>query len=562
MRLLGALQRLALRPSPRNVLLGGALAALAVRLALSIARSGPVIQADEAGYLMHARVLAGGMPAEMGFSPFYRGGYSLLLAPILSLHADPVATYHAVLVVNALLAACLVPLLYLLLTRCFDAAPLAAAWAAVAAAAYPTVTVLSQVVKSENALFVLTVSWLLAVGCLLRARARGGSIAWAAAAGFAAAALWTVHGRMIVAVCVTALVLAVAAGRGRHGRIAAAAGLVALAGGMLAGHLLNDWLVATNYDGRGGNEIATVRAALADGDGVLAALRNLVGQSWYLATATLGVGLLLAARVAPPALGRLRRRRAEPGDELLAVLLTTTAGLLVLSALWFATSTRPDQPIYGRYVEPVVPALIAVGLVLFARLGRPARPLRLIVGLAALTVTVAAPRAALDLPGEVNRWNVASLPSLTGTLGAPVIVLAGVVSCATLWLLVLAGGRSPSALAPLVAVLFMPTTAYVAKLPVLRSQAEVYPSGWTSPEPIVRRRHAASVGYDLDHLDHVRVKVYQWYMPHTPVLLFHGDTEAAPATVFFSGRRLTGRPWTDPGADQALWQRPAAGVTR
>ena len=56
----------------------------------------------------------------MGSSPFYRGGYSLLLAPVLSLDDDPVAAYHGVLVVNALLAAALVPLLYLLLTRCFD----------------------------------------------------------------------------------------------------------------------------------------------------------------------------------------------------------------------------------------------------------------------------------------------------------------------------------------------------------------------------------------------------------------------------------------------------------
>jgi len=79
---------------------------------------------------VHARVLAGGMPAERGFSPFYRGGYSLPLAPVLSLGADPVPMYHGVLVLDALLAASLVPLLYMLLTRCLDATPRAAAWAA------------------------------------------------------------------------------------------------------------------------------------------------------------------------------------------------------------------------------------------------------------------------------------------------------------------------------------------------------------------------------------------------------------------------------------------------
>src|SRR5205085_12142828 len=113
--------------------------------------------ADEAGYLMHARVLAGGMTAEMGSSPFYRGGYSLLVAPVLALAGDdPVAAYHGVLVVNALLAASLVALLYLLLTRCVGAGRGVAAWAAVAGSAYPSVTALSQVALSENLLFALT----------------------------------------------------------------------------------------------------------------------------------------------------------------------------------------------------------------------------------------------------------------------------------------------------------------------------------------------------------------------------------------------------------------------
>ena len=62
------------------------------------------------------------------------------------------------LALNALLAASLAPLLYLLLTRCFRCSPGAAVWPALAAAFYPSVTVFSQVALSENLLLPLTVS--------------------------------------------------------------------------------------------------------------------------------------------------------------------------------------------------------------------------------------------------------------------------------------------------------------------------------------------------------------------------------------------------------------------
>ena len=557
------------RVAHRRVLLVGAVTLLGVRLALSAARSGPVIMADEAGYLFNARVLAGGMAAEMGSSPFYRGGYSLLVAPVLALDLDPVATYHGVLLVNAALAACLVPLLYLLLTRCLGVAQRPAAWAALAGAAYPSVTALSQVALSENVLFPLTVAWLLFAGLLVRGdsgpRARAG---WAAAAALLAAALWTVHGRMLVAVALTALVLAVCAVRRRSDRAAAGAGLALLGCGIVAGRLLNDWLLSANDYDRGFDEVARVLGPLDDLDGIGAVLRNLAGQGWYLLVATLGIVVLLLAHVAAPALGRMRARRGEPADRVLALLLATTAGLLVLSALWFASAERPDQLIYGRYVEPVVPALLAVGLALIGGARRrPAGAGVLAAGLLGLTAAVAALRSGLDVAGEASRWNVAALPSVTGALDAPVLALAGVVAAGALCVFAVAAQRLPGALAPLALLAFVPTTAYLVNLPVLRSERDIYPPAWTSPLPAVERHGAArAVAYDLDRFDHIRVKVYQWFMPQTPVVLFRGERERPPAELFFSAARLSGRlageparaVWTDPGADQALWQRVPA----
>ena len=564
MSLAAVLGRAASRVPAGHVLVAGSGVLLAVRLALSLARSGPVVMADEAGYLMHARVLAGGMPAEMGFSPFYRGGYSLLLAPVLSADSDPVAAYHGVLVVNTLLAASVVALLYLLLTRCFGVGPQLAAWAAVAGGAYPTITALTQVARSENLLFPLALAWLLAAGGVLRGGARGPLAGWAVTAGVCAAALWTAHGRMIVVAGLTvALLLAVPAVRRRRADVVAAgAGLAALAAGVIAGRRLNDWLLARNYSGPRLDETERALSSLGDADATGTVLANLAGQGWYVLVATLGVVALLLARDVPVAVARLARRRAEPADALLALLVLTTAGLLLASALWFPVRERADQLIYGRYVEPLAPALVAVGIAMLARPGSRVRLRPLALGVAGLTLLVAGLRAGLELPLEPSRWNVASLPAPTGQLDAPIVVAAGAVALAAMWLLSRVARDGPAALGAVVLVLFVPTTAYLAYLPVLRSERDVYPPGWTSPRPLAEERGATRVGYDDDHFDHIAVKTYQWAMPDTRFVPFAGGEEAPPAALFFSAKRLSGRLaalpatrlWSDPGRDQALWR--------
>jgi len=107
----------------RNRLLAGTLALFAARLLVSIVRTGPLVVADEIGYLTNARALAGGLGGQLEQAPFYRGGYSLLLAPIVGFFSDPDVSYHLILVLNAALGASLFPLLYLLARRVFGAPP-------------------------------------------------------------------------------------------------------------------------------------------------------------------------------------------------------------------------------------------------------------------------------------------------------------------------------------------------------------------------------------------------------------------------------------------------------
>jgi hypothetical protein len=540
------------RIAPGRLLLAGTAAFFVLRLALTIPRTGPVIVADEVGYLANARVLAGGVAGQLSSAPFYHGGYSLLLAPVLALFHDPETSYRLVLALNALLAVSLAPLIYLLLTRCFSVRPQAAVWPALAAAAYPSVTIFTQVAMSENLLLPLLVLWLLCAGSLLEAKNENREFVLAAATAVCAVWLWAAHGRMIVVVALTVALFALMLLRRTASR-PAVLGLVLLAAGLGAVHVLDHFLISRNWDGHAHNEVSGRLSTLESAGGIGAFLRNLAGQSWYLAVATLGV--LLAAAV--PSEWRPVRLRFTAPQVVLALLLLAGLGLLVESALSFRTTDRPDMLVYGRYTDVVVPPLLALALV---RLGA-GRRIRLGVVLGVLVILTAAAallRTTVDPSGLANRWNVASLPAPTFQLGPKVLLFAGAVAAAAIVALTLARRRLPVAVAPLVLLLFLPTTAVIERNPVLRAQSAFYPSGWTSPSGSTGG--ARTVGFDTEQGG--SLFVYQWFVWKARFVLFDGKSERPPAPVFFASPEWGAghgglRPkalWSDSGRDAELFR--------
>jgi len=73
----------------------------------------PLANPDESAYLVAARVLAGGPPADFSYSTLYQGGYPLLITPVFWFTHNAVTAYRAVLFVNALFSAGVLPLAYL-----------------------------------------------------------------------------------------------------------------------------------------------------------------------------------------------------------------------------------------------------------------------------------------------------------------------------------------------------------------------------------------------------------------------------------------------------------------
>jgi hypothetical protein len=553
------------RLSLKGRLLAGTAFLFGLRLLLSLIRSGPVLVADEIGYLTNARVLTGGVGGQLEIAPFYRGGYSLLIAPLIELSSDPTVVYHLVLALNAALAASIFPLLYVLLSRYGGVPSGVAIWAALAGALYPAVTVLSQVAMSENALFPLVCVWLIAFAGLLQARDGRRSMLWAAGVGASTGALWVVHNRMIAAVAVTLAVLLWLAVRRRIAPSTLAVAVIVLAAAGLGTQFLDHYLIDHNYGGAASDEVSERLDSLVSASGLRTAAANLIGQTWYLLVATFGLAAVLAGDFAIRMRGRTST--SEPQDRapplpLVGILLAFTVVLLVVSAAAFPERTRPDMLIYGRYTEVAAPALIALGIAVLSRARATRRVAVPALGFALLTGVVVLIRATASDPDAANRWNISALPFVTMQLGPAILIGAALVAAGGALLLRQDSRRSPPLLGGIAITLLLAVAAYGAWNPVRSSQRAVYPDGWTSPRSVADRHSIRRVAYDLDHYDTIGLYVPQWFLPDTSVVLFHGSREPPPAPYVLSaaswkeqhpttkGRAI----WRDAGRDELLWK--------
>ena len=231
--------------------------------------------------------------------------------------------------------------------------------------------------------------------------------------------------------------------------------------------------------------------------------------------------------------------------------------LLLISAAAFPERTRPDMLIYGRYVEIVTPALLAFGLASLARPGLAARLFRPAVAtILVLTAVVVLVRLTSNDPNTPNRWNIAGLPFVTGQLGALILIGAAFVAIGGAWLLARPPALGPHWPAAAVLVLFVPIIAYGAWNPVLKSERDVYPGGWTSPEPVAERHAIPLLAYDLRHYDPIGLYVVQWFLPETPVRTFSAAPRAAPSGFVLGGGDAAGA--RRPGAVGVPRSRPGA----
>jgi hypothetical protein len=343
--------------------------------------------------------------------------------------------------------------------------------------------------------------------------------------------------------------------------VSAAAGTVAAVAVTVAGQRLNDWLSRTSWGRLPGSDLERVLDNARD----LGAVENVaalgMGQYWYVFVATFGLVVLGLVQVAAASRGTGRVAAVA------VFLLGSVVGLAVLVGLYLRPPVRPDHVVYGRYLEILVPPLLALGLVRLwtTRLRRVA--LELAVGAAvalAATATIMSYAGGLATRGPVNWYTVLALPPLaqareqirpiTATLVA--FAGAGVLVAVTRWsrawgALGLAGVLLASSIALRVVLIEARDDAIYGTQPVALSRVDGLDA-------------ARDVGYDLAAYTPVGLYGYQWQLDRAQFVLFDSRRDGVPplewviAGLDWPQAREVGarRVWVHPAFGQAVWRLP------
>jgi hypothetical protein len=415
--------------------LGFVASAVVLRL-LSGSHAGPFVT-DEAGYLGNARWLGGtGGRWLMDTSPYYRWGYSVLLVPVHWITSDPADQFRLVLLVNLVLLASLFPILYTLVRRTLDPPVWVAAVAAGVAVVYPGVGSSSGMAMAENLLVSLFALSVLAYYGFVRGE---GLLGWCF--GLCVLGLWASHRRVafVVALALMAIAVAVWADRRRlrAGIVNAAVLVVGFVPVTLIDHALvaERWLRIRRPEELGGG----VRSMATSPHDWVTFLQRMVGQSWYLLAGSLGLvafGAVCLARARSVPGGSWRSRLRDPVALTAWFQLASVVAMAAITSIFFTVvTTRPDQRVYGRYIDMVLPPVLAAGVVWVLQ-----RPWRQVAGvavagigaLAASTLLLLVPHGTGNFAGAYPVTQVASIawldkhriPLVAATLVAGAALLA------------------------------------------------------------------------------------------------------------------------------------------
>lgn len=431
---------------------------------------------DEAGYLGNARWLVGGPSWPMGQAPRYGIGASLAYVPAVLLGQDARSVVAGAGEVNAIVLAFLAPLLAATARRFTTCGPAVALAAGGVGALVPAAVLGGTVMWAEPAVLVAVAAfafgatrptWWWAVLC--------GALPW-------------IHLRLSP-FALGALVLVVVR---RHWPLLVTLVTTTAVGG------LGQWAVErARWD-------STVGPPVSDGLRTPgSAAVQLLGETWYLVASTGGLVVLGVLALWP----RLRRR-----DPAALVLAGSGAALVALSAVSSAASAhRPEQYVYGRYVDALAPLLVAFGVTWLARTGIRSRrsvALGVIAAVTGAALAVVVARGSEVFDGRWQTTQVIGLAWLGSAGGVRTIwfATAAAVLVAVGW----STARAPVAVT--VVAVALAASSVAAWLGPLADRRDQY-AGWTVPEAL-DALDVDAVAYDRSAAS----PVGQWAYP----LLFDG----------------------------------------
>jgi hypothetical protein len=337
----------------------------------------PVIMADEGGTWSIARLVAQvGPPMPMRDLPPYPVGTGVLLAPVVRLFEGPTGRYRAALVVLALLAAVAAVLTTRFVRRLGieDRRALAAAF--VVALLFPALTTTTSFTWSETLAAVALATFLVSAQSAF-ARVTGTA---PVLAGAVAGAMPFVHGRFTLVPMCWLVCLGIYLGRARQfdGRARSRTGLLTLlatVGVYVLGRAASAAVLSRLWSDTS-SPSALVQSSLSELGFWRQLARVLLGQAWYLVAASFGcavLGVLWLVTAARTGTTRTTAQRATVAltGLVMAAVFTTSAATLASGTYETVARGEPvraDYLVYGRYIDPVVMVLAALGVAaLFAR---------------------------------------------------------------------------------------------------------------------------------------------------------------------------------------------------
>lgn len=528
---------------------------------------------DESAQLAMARWLAGGTRWNMFDHITWRPGYAVVVAPLWRITGDGESFVRATLALNAVIAGISAILLARLLRGWTDLAPTACGAIAAGVALAPAAISSSAYTWAET---LVTLTFLGTVWAVQRTAVTGGTLDATLAIVVAACAM-TVHGRSLTLLPVAAL-LCVTVLLARRRWVGAGAVVAAAVVSGTASVAFTRWVQARVWDEAADSNTANSVIERLDAPAALA--QSLAGQTWYQLVASLGLvgigaGVVLAALVRPS--GRIDRRAAF-------VLTALTTPLVLTSVTFMSGRERPDQLVYGRYVDAVAWPLVALGAawVVKRMSATPGRRTALLpIGVAALTVItgiVVAVRSSEILADDVGlRMMVPGLlPYIGDADGIPVVritlVAVGVMVAAALvthrapirWTVAPRTGR-------VVAIAAVAATLAWSAVRVHDAQDHSLNS-WAIGEQVAEMDALVDPGSPIGVVfarganeellvQRIRYQVYQLYLPDHPFVwerhrgslqqrFVVGPTGWAPLRE--AGYAIR---WRDPDRRMALWER-------
>jgi hypothetical protein len=543
------------------LLVAGWLVQAGLRAWLSRAQVAPLANPDETAYLIAARVLAGGPAANLSGSTLYQGGYPLLITPVYWFTSNPVTVYHAVLMINAVISAIVMPLGYLASRRLGLDRPAAYAVAMIAALV-PAAFFYSEYALSDAIFPVLVLAWLLTVHSWLTASSRRGRYATAVGAALLTGFSYAVHSRGVVLLLGFAAVGALLAWRRPAARgSAAAAGLtVLLAVG--AAWALNRYIAAAIYPDGTRSLSSQLLSNLASVRGVIHALEMAAGQLWRLVLDSWGIaGIGLIAAVAA-----IVRPGLRSDLRIMAGLSVATTVLIACIAPAALPANQGQTWASERYLDGMIVTFFIVGaaVLLRASTSRILAYAACVTGLTALTAVTVAVYAGTSLPlsgfgyafnfGELGvltqDWHTASVLEATAVaLGLLALWVAAVLIVRRGRGVVLAGGLAATglAVAAVSMIALVQMTSHVSQAGTVAQAADT--TGFVTAgglKPGERFAFASDLRWGLWIPQSVQIS---WMPPE-----FFNPASAPPAGV-----TVVEVPWPASGPASASWPQAPAG---